>query len=136
MIEKTFAIIKPDAVVSKHSGAIINIIELNGFNILRIEKMHLTKEQAARFYEIHKERSFFQELIDSITSSPVIVMVLEQDNAIAKWRELMGATNPAQANMGTLRKMFGSSIGKNATHGSDSSENAIIEIKQFYPELV
>lgn len=136
MIEKTLAIIKPDAIVSKHSGSIINIIELNKFNILRIEKMHLTREQAARFYDIHKERPFFQELIDSIISNPVIVMVLEQDNAIAKWRELMGATNPAQANMGTLRKMFGSSIGKNATHGSDSPENAVIEIKQFFPELV
>lgn len=135
-IEKTLAIIKPDAIISKYSGSIINLIELNGFNILRMEKMNLTKEQAARFYDIHKERPFFGELLENIIAGPVIILVLEQESAVSKWRELMGATNPAAANMGTIRKMFGASIGKNATHGSDSPENAKIEIAQFFPELV
>lgn len=134
--QKTFAIIKPDAVAAKNSGKIIDLIEKNGFEILRMQKLQLTKKQAETFYAIHKERPFFNELVNFIISGPVIIMVLEKDNAVNEWRNLMGSTNPAQADAGTVRKLFGTDIGKNASHGSDSPENAIIEIRQFFPELV
>ncbi|MFA6065553.1 MAG: nucleoside-diphosphate kinase [Candidatus Babeliaceae bacterium] len=133
-MNKTCAIIKPDAVTAKHSGNIISLIELNGFTLARMEKMHLTRAQAEEFYAVHSQRSFFGELVDYMISGPVIVMALEKENAIQEWRDLMGATNPAQAAVGTIRKMFGTSIGSNATHGSDSAENAAQELKFFFAE--
>lgn len=134
-IEKTFAIIKPDAVSAKNSGKIIDIIEKNGFEIIRLKKLKLTKEQAEQFYAEHKERGFFKDLVNFMTSGPVIIMALAKDNAIVDWRNLMGATNPAEAEQGTIRKLFGTDKGKNATHGSDSEKAAKRELAQFFPEL-
>lgn len=135
MIEKTLAIVKPDATTAGHTGEIIKLIELNKFNILRMEKKQLTKQEAESFYEIHKERSFFGELVDYMISGPVVILALEKDDAIKSWRDLMGATDPEKASPGTLRYMFGTSIGSNATHGSDSSETAKHEINFFFPKL-
>lgn len=135
MMQKTFAIIKPDAVSAKKTGKIIDMIEQNSFNIVRLQKIHWTKDQARTFYAVHKERPFFSELVEFMTSGPVVMMVLEKDNAIKAWRDLMGNTDPKKAESGTIRKLFGIDIGKNATHGSDAPETAIIEIKQFFPEL-
>ncbi len=135
MIERTFAIIKPDAVSAKNSGKIINRIEAEDFNILALQKIFLTKEQAENFYDVHKGKAFFDELIDFMTSGPVIIMVLEKDNAIKSWRDLMGATDPAQAEPNSIRKLFGTSKGKNATHGSDAPETAQREIAFFFPSI-
>lgn len=135
MTETTFGIIKPGAVKDGHSGMIVNLIETNGFTIKRLQKMQLTKEQAEQFYAVHKERPFYQELVTTMTEGPVIVMALEKENAISSWRDLMGATNPAEASMGTLRKMFGRDIGHNATHGSDAPETAKVELDFFFPNL-
>ncbi len=135
-MNKTFAIIKPNAIQDKNSGKIIDMIEANGFEIIGMKKITISNEQAKKFYDVHKERPFFGELVDMMTSGPVIVMVLQKENAMQSWRDLMGATNPAEAAEGTIRKKFGKSIGENATHGSDSPENAQIEIVQFFPELV
>lgn len=135
MEERTFAIIKPDAVQAGNSGKIIDLIELNDFSIIRMEKITLSKEQAQKFYDIHKDKPFFGELVNFITSGPSIIMVLEKENAVKEWRELMGATNPVKAAPGTLRRMFGTNIGENATHGSDASETAQQEIGLFYPDL-
>lgn len=136
MVEKTLAIIKPDAIASGVSGAIIQLIELNKFKILKIDKKLINKEQAKKFYEVHKNKPFYNELVDYISSGPVIIMVLEKENAITAWRELMGATDPNKAAYGTIRKMFGKSISSNVTHGSDSPENARNEINFFFPNLV
>jgi nucleoside-diphosphate kinase len=135
MTEKTFGIIKPDAVKAKNSGKIIDRIEQEGFNILAMKKIHLTKEQAENFYDVHQEKPFFDELVEFMTSGPVIVMALEKENAIKAWRDLMGATDPAQAAENTLRKLYGSNKGENATHGSDAPETAEKELKFFFPEL-
>ena len=134
-MQRTCGIIKPDALADKVAGAIIQLVELNGFDIIRMKKMRLTTEQSAEFYAIHKEKSFFDELVAYTTSGPIIVMALERTNAILDWRTLMGATNPKEAAPGTLRKMFGTSIGSNAVHGSDSPENAAKELKFFFPDL-
>ena len=136
VMNKTFAIIKPNAIQDKNSGKIIDMIEANGFDIIGMKKISMSEEQAKKFYDVHKERPFFGELVDMMTSGPVIVMVLKKDNAIQDWRDLMGATDPSQAAEGTIRKKFGKSIGENATHGSDSLKNARIEIEQFFPELI
>lgn len=136
MVEKTFAIIKPDAVAAKNIGAIIETIERNKFTILRMQKVELSRQQAEQFYAVHKERSFLGELVSYMTSGPVVIMALAQENAIQNWRDLMGATNPEKAAPGTIRKMFGTSIGNNATHGSDSPETAAQELKFFFPDLV
>src|SRR3989338_5045564 len=135
MIERTFAIIKPEAIVSKNSGKIIDVIENNGFDILDIKKIEIPKDVAEHFYDIHKDRPFFKDMIKLITSGPVIVMVLQKENAIQAWRDLIGATDPAKAAEGTIRKLFGESIDKNAVHGSDASETAKREIGIFFPEL-
>lgn len=127
-MEQTLAIIKPDAVSAKNSGKIIDMIEANGFTIVEMKKLELTKGQAEKFYDVHKKRPFFAELVDFMTSGPVVIMVLSKKNAIADWRTLMGATNPAEAAPKTIRKLFGSNIGENATHGSDSAETAQQEI--------
>ena len=135
MKERTFAIIKPDAVVAKNAGNIIAIIEKNSFDILRMHKLQLNKDQAEAFYEIHKDKPFFGELVDFISSDPVILMVLEKENSIKAWRDLMGATDPAKAAEGTIRKLYGTNIGSNAAHGSDASETAAFEIGLFFSDL-
>jgi nucleoside-diphosphate kinase len=134
-IERTFAIIKPDAVSAGHTGEIIKLLELNKFNIIRMRKVQLTKKQAETFYKIHKDKEFFPELIKYIISGPVIVLGLERENSVKEWRNLMGATNPEKASVGTIRKMFGKSITYNSVHGSDSIENAQIELQFFFPDL-
>lgn len=133
MVEKTLAIIKPDAVSQGHTGNILALIELNGFTISRMEKIHATKQQAEQFYAVHTGKPFFEELTNSMSSGPIVVIMLEKENAIADWRELMGATNPQQARVGTIRKMFASSITANATHGSDAPETAKVELEFFFP---
>ncbi len=132
MQERTFAIIKPDAVRAMRTGSIISIIEEAGFNILRLEKTTISKEKAREFYAVHKDRPFFGELVDFISSGPVVIMALEKDNAIKAWRNLMGATDPAKAAEGTIRKKFGTSIGNNVVHGSDAPETAKMELELFF----
>ena len=136
MIEYTFAMIKPDAVKKKYVGKIIDMIEQHSFEIISLHKIRLTKENDEIFCDIHKDKPFFNELINFITSGPVIIMVLEKENAIADWRKLMGATDPAQADDGTIRKRFGTSIGSNTVHGSDAPETAQQELALFFPDLV
>jgi nucleoside-diphosphate kinase len=131
-MERTFAIIKPDAVGSGKAGAILAAIEKEGFRIRGMKMTRLSQAQAEGFYAVHKERPFFQSLVTFMTEGPVIVLVLERENAIAKWREVMGATNPANAAEGTIRKQFAESIERNATHGSDAPETAAIEIPFFF----
>jgi len=134
MAEKTLAIIKPDAMEAGFNDAIINHIKANNFTIVKQEKTTLRKEQAEGFYAEHKDRPFFGELVEFMVSGPVTLMVLEKENAIKDWRDLMGATDPAEADEGTIRKQFGASKGHNATHGSDSLESAQREIAFFFPE--
>lgn len=134
-MERTLAIIKPDAVSSKHSGNIIDIIENNDFTIVAMRKIHLTREQAEQFYAVHKGKPFFDELVTMMISGPVIVLALAKDGAIKAWREVMGDTNPANAAPGTIRNLYGTSIGSNAVHGSDSPVTAVQEVKFFFPEL-
>lgn len=131
-MEKTFAIIKPDAVSAGHTGAIIAKIEENGFKLQGMRMLRLTRDQAESFYGVHKERGFFPGLITFMTEGPVVVLALGRDNAIAKWRELMGATNPANAAEGTIRKLFAKDIERNAVHGSDAPETAAQEIPFFF----
>ena len=131
-MERTFAIIKPDAVVKGHVGAIIAKIEENGFKIRGMKMVRLSKSVAEAFYAVHKEKGFFSGLVTFMTEGPVVVLALERDNAIAKWREIMGATNPANAAEGTIRKQFAENIERNAVHGSDASETANVEIPFFF----
>jgi nucleoside-diphosphate kinase len=131
-MEQTLSIIKPDAVAKNVIGKIIDRFESNGLRIAAMKKIKLTKEDAAKFYEVHKERPFFNDLCDYMSSGPVIVMVLEGENAVKKNRELMGATNPKEAAPGTIRADFAESIEANAVHGSDSLENAKKEIAFFF----
>jgi nucleoside-diphosphate kinase len=135
-IEQTLVIIKPDAVRSHYTGKIIDRIEQEGFTILDLRKVYLEREQAEKFYEAHKGKSFYHQLVDYMTSGPVVVMVLEKLNAITDWRDLMGATDPAKAKEGSIRKQFGTDIGKNAVHGSDSSAAAATEIKFFFADRI
>lgn len=134
-MERTFAIIKPDAVERKMTGKVLDRIEGAGFTIVGMKKLHLTKGQAEGFYYVHKERPFFNDLCSFMSRSPVVVLALEKENAIAAWRELMGATNPANAEAGTIRKDFGVSIEENTVHGSDSPESAAFEIPYFFNSL-
>ena len=131
---RTFTIIKPDSVRKGNFGKIINRIEAEGFRILGIKKLGLSQRQAQAFYAVHKERPFYGSLVDYMTSGPVYVAALERDNAVAELRKLMGATDPTKADEGTIRKEFGESIEQNAIHGSDSDENAKIEIAFFFAE--
>ena len=131
----TFGIIKPDAVKKGHSGKIIDRILGAGFKIHGMKLIHMSKREAEGFYAVHAERPFFGELTEFMSSAPCIVMALEKENAVKSWRDLMGATNPAEAAEGTLRKEFAGSIGENAVHGSDSEENAGIEISYFFSKL-
>ena len=132
MKQLTFSIIKPDAVIDKKSGAINALIENSGFKIVAQRMVQMSKEKAEEFYGAHKERSFFPDLVNFMISGPCIIQVLEKENAIKDYRELMGATNPCDAADGTIRKLFAHSIDKNAVHGSDSDENAKIEIDLFF----
>jgi len=134
MTERTFSIIKPDATERNLTGKVNAVIEDAGLRIVAQRRIRMTREQAEKFYEVHKERPFFGELVDFMTSGPVVVQVLEGDNAVARYREVMGATNPAQAADGTIRKLFAKSVGENSVHGSDSQENAAIEIAQFFTD--
>ena len=131
-MQKTFSIIKPDAVKRNLIGHINQMIESSDLKILASKKMYLTKKQAEIFYEVHKERPFFSSLVEYMTSGPVQVQVLEGEDAVTKYRKIMGATNPAEAEEGTIRKLHAESIEANSVHGSDSEENAIIEISFFF----
>lgn len=131
-LERTFSILKPDATERNLTGAINALIEEAGLRIVAQKRVRMTREQAEEFYGIHRERPFFGELVQFMTSGPVVVQVLEGDNAVAKHREVMGATNPANAAEGTIRQRFARSVGENSVHGSDSPENAKVEIAQFF----
>jgi nucleoside-diphosphate kinase len=134
-VQRTFAIVKPDAVKARTMGRILTKIEDAGFTIVAAKLMHMTGPQAGGFYAVHKDRPFYGSLCSFMTQGPSLVMVLEADNAIAKWRELMGATDPAKAAAGTIRKEFASSIEANAVHGSDAPETAAFEIGYFFSAL-
>ncbi len=129
---RTFAIIKPDAVQANYSGSILQIIEENGFKILALKMTRLNLEQAGRFYEVHKERPFYQDLCSYMTSGLIIAVVLKQEDAVKKFRELIGNTDPKKADIGTIRNLFATSIEANAIHGSDSDENASLETSFFF----
>lgn len=133
-VQRTFSIIKPDATERNLTGAINAVIEKAGLRIIGQRRIQMTRAQAERFYAVHSARPFFGELVDFMISGPVVVQVLEADDAIAKYRDVMGATNPADAADGTIRKLFAKSIGENSVHGSDSAENAALEIAQFFSE--
>jgi nucleoside-diphosphate kinase len=137
MTERTFSIIKPDATKRNLTGAVNAVIEKAGLRIVAQKRIKMSKALAEEFYGVHKERPFFGELVEFMTSEPVVVQVLEGEGAVAKYREVMGATNPANAEEGTIRKLFALSVGENSVHGSDSQENAAIEIAQFFkPEEI
>jgi nucleoside-diphosphate kinase len=131
-IERTFSIIKPDATARNVTGAINAMIEKAGLRIVAQKRVRMTKSEAETFYAIHRERPFFRELVDFMTSGPVVVQVLEGDNAVAAYRDLMGATDPAKAAPGTIRKAHAKSIGENSVHGSDAADTAAKEIAQFF----
>ena len=131
----TFGIIKPDAVRGNKSGSIIQKILNSGFRIRAMKLIHMSRKEAEGFYEVHRERPFFGELTEFMSGGPCIVMALEKEGAVKAWRDLMGATDPAKADDGTIRKEFGGSVGENAVHGSDSEENANIEISYFFSKL-
>ena len=131
-LQRTFSILKPDATARNLTGAVNAVIEKAGLRIVAQKRIHMTTHQAQTFYAVHKERPFFVELVEFMTSGPVVVQVLEGENAIAHYRDVMGATNPANAAEGTIRKLFAKSVGENTAHGSDSAENAAIEIAQFF----
>ncbi len=131
-LDRTFAIIKPDAVKNRHVGEILTIIEQNGFRIVAMKSLRIARPEAEAFYAVHKERPFFSGLVIFMTEGPVIVMVLEREDAITKWRDVMGATNPANAAEGTIRKRFAENIERNCVHGSDAPETAAQEIPFFF----
>ena len=130
--ERTFSILKPDVTRRNLTGAVNAKIEEAGLRIVAQKRIHMTRQQAETFYGVHRERPFFGELVEFMTSEPVVVQVLEGDNAIAKYREVMGATNPENADAGTIRKEFALSVGENSVHGSDAPETAAVEIAQFF----
>jgi nucleoside-diphosphate kinase len=132
-VERTLSIIKPDAVEKNKIGEIVAMIEKAGLKVRAMRMLHLSRPQAEGFYAVHRERPFFGELVEFMTRSPVVVMCLEGDDAIKTYREVMGATDPAKADEGTIRKAFGSNIGENACHGSDAPETAAVEVAYFFP---
>lgn len=134
-MERTFAIIKPDAFKAGNAGKILARIYAEDFKVVGLKKLFLSKKEAEGFYDVHRGKPFFDELTDFMSSGPCVVMVLEADGAIKKWRDLMGATNPTEAAEGTLRKEFGTFVGENATHGSDAPETAAFEIGYFFSGL-
>ncbi|MEY4852326.1 MAG: hypothetical protein RLY64_705 [Bacteroidota bacterium] len=135
MTNRTFTMIKPDAVEDGHIGAILNDINAAGFRIVAMKYTKLSAEQAGKFYEVHQERPFYGELVSFMSSGPIVAAILEKDNAVEDFRKLIGATNPANAEDGTIRKKYARSIGENAVHGSDSNENAAIEGSFFFSAL-
>jgi nucleoside-diphosphate kinase len=134
-MEKTLAIIKPDAFMKGNVGNIIAMIEKNGFKINALKLVKLCKNEAEGFYYVHKDKPFFKDLINFMTSGPIIVLVLKKDDAVSEWRKLMGSTDPKKAEKGTIRNLYGTDIEKNAVHGSDSLENAAYEISYFFPGI-
>jgi len=134
MVEKTLAIIKPDAIKKRIIGKIIQRIEEEDFNISGLRTLHLTKEEAKDFYIVHKDKHFYESLTDFMSSGEIVIMVLEREEAISHWRKIMGATDPALADPGTLRREYGFSIERNTVHGSDTPETAVWEIGYFYKE--
>jgi nucleoside-diphosphate kinase len=134
-VERTFAIIKPDAVNRRLSGKILELIEEAGFEVRAMRLQHLNKSEAEGFYAVHRERPFFGELTDFMSSGPCVLLVLEAVDAITRWRTLMGATDPAKAETGSLRQLFGTSIGNNVVHGSDAAETAAFELGYFFRGL-
>jgi len=134
MTERTFSIIKPDATKRNLTGKINAVIEDAGLRIVAQRRIRMSRAQAEKFYEVHKERPFYGELVEFMTSGPVVVQVLEGEGAVAKYREVMGATNPEQAAPGTIRKLYANNVGENSVHGSDSQDNAKLEIAQFFTE--
>ena len=132
-VERTLCIVKPDAVEKKRAGAILAMLEESGFSIQALKRVHLARPVAEGFYAVHKARPFFGELCEFMTRSPVVIAVLQRDNAVAQYRTVMGATDPAKAEPKTIRKLHGSNVGENAVHGSDSLDNAKIEIAYFFP---
>jgi nucleoside-diphosphate kinase len=135
MSNQTFTMIKPDAMKNGHAGAIVDRIIKEGFRIVALKLTRLSAEKAGEFYAIHRERPFYGELVQFMSSGPIIAAILEKENAVASFRDLIGATNPAQAAEGTIRKLFATSVGENAVHGSDSDANAIIEGNFFFSNL-
>ena len=131
-VQRTFSIIKPDATERNLTGAVNAVIEKAGLRIVAQKRIHMTRKQAETFYGVHSARPFFGELVDFMVSAPVVVQVLEAENAIARYRDVMGATNPANAAEGTIRKLFAKSVGENSVHGSDAPETAALEIAQFF----
>jgi nucleoside-diphosphate kinase len=131
---KTFTMIKPDAVQDNYIGGIIQMMEEGGFRVIALKKTRLTPEKAGKFYEVHKERPFYNDLVRYMSSGPIVAMILEKENAVADFRKLVGATNPAQAEEGTIRRKYAKSVEANAVHGSDSDENARIEGDFFFAE--
>ena len=127
--------IKPDAIRAGNTGAILSLIEKSGFEIVRMEKKTLNRATVEEFYAVHKARPFFGEMVDFVISGPVVLMALKKEGAVIAWRELMGATNPAAAAYGTVRKLYGANIGSNAAHGSDAPETAQVELGLFFPDL-
>ena len=132
MSNRTFTMIKPDAFAAGHTGSILKQIEAAGFKIIAMKLIRLTAEKAGEFYAVHKERPFYGELVSFMSSGPIVAAILEKENAVADFRALIGATNPAQAADGTIRKLYAKSVGENAIHGSDSDENAAIEGNFFF----
>jgi nucleoside-diphosphate kinase len=131
-LERTLCIVKPDAVEKRRAGAVLQRIEEIGFKVVALRMTHLSRKEAEGFYEVHRARPFFGELVEFMTRSPVVVAVLEKEGAVIAWRDAMGATDPAKAAPGTIRKQFGTNVGENATHGSDSLDNAQREIAYFF----
>lgn len=134
-METTLAIIKPDAVAAGHTGAILDRISKEGFRIVGLRMLHLSRSQAEGFYDVHRERPFFDGLVTFMTSGPVVVAALQRQDAILTWRKVMGATDPAKADEGTLRKQFGTDVERNATHGSDAPETAAVELAYYFRSL-
>ena len=135
MSNRSFTMIKPDAFANGHSGAILDIILKAGFKLIALKMIHLSAEKAGEFYAIHRQRPFYGELVDFMSRGPIIAAILEKDNAVADFRKLIGATDPAKADKGTIRQLYAESIGENAIHGSDSDDNARIECDFFFSNL-
>ncbi|MEI7735350.1 MAG: nucleoside-diphosphate kinase [Ferruginibacter sp.] len=135
MSNRTFTMIKPDATANGHTGAILQMINAAGFRIVAMKMTHLSTAKAGEFYAVHKERPFYGELVEFMSRGPITAVILEKDNAVADFRKLIGATNPANAEDGTIRKLYATSVGENAVHGSDSDENALIEGDFFFSKL-
>ena len=135
MSNRTFTMIKPDAMKKGHSGAILDKIIKDGFRVVSLKMTKLSQEKAGEFYAIHKERPFYGELVSFMSSGPIVAAILEKENAVSSFRKLIGATDPAKADEGTIRKMYAASVGENAVHGSDSDENAKIEGNFFFSDL-